>query len=185
MAKGNDLSVVLCLDSGSTFADWRYYLPTDSRALAWFGQPVSVFVRAPKRPWPPPSSPSGCMKVFAGDKPEWQDSQATMDAFRGLWPELLKTIAGTSGETVGLVHFSGEATHSGLFTLWPHMPFGDHGDDDEERFFVSQVCKDSRTSRPAGVRLCVEYSYDTFEGLAGPAETNAGGHQGTGSQAGP
>jgi len=90
-----------------------------------------------------------------------------MDAFRALWPGLLKTIAGTSGETVGLVYFSGMATHSGLFTLWPYMPFGDDGDDEDKRFYVSEVCKESRTSIPAPLWLCFEYSHDAFEGLAG------------------
>jgi len=129
--------------------EWRYYLPNDSRATEAFSDPVSIIVKG---------------GVMMPGPPRWMDVSAVVDTFVQLWPEVLQYLAGLGSDTVHLIHFSAPATEGELYSLWPYMPFGIR---DERRFFVSEVCRDSRTPCPGGW-VNVEYAYDSFKRMAGP-----------------
>jgi hypothetical protein len=145
--------------------EWRYYLPKDSRATEGFSDPVSIILKGGvMTPGQPPKNPDCRMKVYTGEEPGWLDADALVDTFTQLWPDVLQHIVGLGHDTVHFVYFSAPATEGELYSLWPYMPFGIR---DDKRFFVSEVCKDSRT-RCASGWLCVEYAYDNFKRMAGP-----------------
>jgi hydrogenase maturation protease len=145
---------------------WRYYLPAGSRVLERFHDPVSIVVTGAVRiPGQPPEDRSSRMKVYVSQSPGWVDTGAVVDAFTQLWPEALRAVVGPGTGAVSLVYFSASATHKDLYDLWPYMPFES---EDDTRFFVSEVCKDSRTRIPACGWLCVEYDYESFKRMVGP-----------------
>lgn len=165
MAKENQLTVELSSGNKRLAVAQRYYLAANSKAIDYFRDPVSISIKAPIRSEPPPKEPRRHMKIFVGDTPKWQDSQVIIDAFSQLWVEVLRFVAGLSTATVELVYFSGQATESELFSLWPYLPF-EFGN--EKRFYISEVHKLTQTPNSASMRLCVEYSYDDFKRMTSP-----------------
>ena len=123
---------------------WRLYLPAGSRVLERFHDPVSIVLMGD----------SGCSV-----------RTAVVDAFTQLWPEALRVVAGLGSGAASLVYFSAPATYEDLYDLWPYMPFERR---DDRRFFISEVCRDSRTRIPACGWLCVEYGYESFKRMVGP-----------------
>ncbi len=163
MYKDNKLSVKLALGVGGQAANWKNYLPTDSKVLMSFKEPLSISIKAPIQAGPLPKDMGRATKIFVDNSHRWQDSQAMIDAFIKIWPNLLRFIAGLSKETVELLNFSGEATQHELFSLWPYLPF-EFGK--KNRFFVSEIRKLEKTENAASVWLCVEYSHDYFKKIA-------------------
>ncbi|MGE5293333.1 MAG: hypothetical protein ACM3VT_00750 [Solirubrobacterales bacterium] len=142
--------------------EWRYYLPTDSRATEGFSDPVSIILRLIRSHAPEDSE--GHTKGDSGGEVVWGNRNAVVDAFTQLWPDVLQHIAGLGHDTVHLVYFSAPATEGELCSLWPYMPFGIK---DKKHFFVSEVFRDSHTPCPSGW-LCVEYAYEDFKRMTGP-----------------
>jgi len=163
MYKDNKLSIKLLSGVGGLADNWRNYLPADSQVLTDFKEPLSIFIKAPKQAGRPPKDMGRAMKIFVDNSQRWQDSQAMIDAFIKIWPNLLRFVAGLSKETVEFLYFSGQATQDGLFSLWPHLPF-EFGK--KNRFFVSEVSKLERTHHSVPTWFCVEYSHDFFKKLA-------------------
>jgi hypothetical protein len=166
LAMSENLVVELRLGSDGRASDWRHYLPTDSRVLEGFHDPVSILLKGGAIiPGQPPENSDCRMKVYVGEKPGWLDTDALTDAFTQLWPDALQSVAGLGGETVNLIYFGAPATHGELYSSWPYMPFGIG---DEGRFFVSEVCKSSRTRSSAWGWFCVEYAYGDFKRMTSP-----------------
>ncbi len=145
---------------------WKYYLPAESRVLEGFCDPVSIIVKRATSASHPATQEPGCHTTeYLGGSHEWGDVTDVVNAFTQLWPEALQAIAELGSGTASLVYFSAPATYEDLYDLWPYMPFGI---EDERRFFVSEVCKSSRTRNSASGWLCVEYAYEDFKRMTGP-----------------
>jgi hypothetical protein len=138
---------------------WERYLPKNSEAITHFREPLSMMLRY--------DPPRRTLKVFGdGVAREVEDMGQLVDEFSRLWVEVLNCVGRMPGELVQLVYFLGEAAD--LFSLWSYLP-ADSGDD--RRFFVSQMCKDSRQHVPVTWgRVCVEYSYEDLKRFAGSHE---------------
>ncbi len=141
---GDNLMVEMRLGQDGLAGVWKLYVPAGSCVLEAFHDPVSIVL----------VGDSGC-----------SDRTATVDAFTQLWPEALRVIAELGSGAASLVYFSAPATFEDLYGLWPYMPFGIR---DEKRFFVSEVCKNTRTGNSAWGRLCVEFDDASFKRMAGP-----------------
>jgi len=165
MATENQLTVELSSGNKRLANAQRYYLEENSKVKEYFRDPMSIFIKGAIRSEQPPKEPWHAMKMFVGDTPKWQDSQAIIDAFGHLWVEVLHFVAGLSPAIVELAYFSGQATESELFSLWPYMPF-EFGND--TRFYISEVRKITKTPNSASMWLCVEYSYDDFKRMISP-----------------
>lgn len=162
MNENESVVVALCLGRNGRADDWKHYLPTDSRVVDEFLEPISIVSKLIRsQPSEDSESPA---KVEAGEEVFWGYRDAVVDAFTRLWPQVLQALNGLGSDTVHLVHFSAPATDEDLYSLWPYMPFGFR---DDRRFFVSEVCKDSHTRHPSGW-LCVEYAYDAFKRMTDP-----------------
>ena len=145
--------------------DWRLFLPHESQIIRRFSELVTIWLRGEIVSGSPPPGPDRATKIFVEDAPKWQDSQAVIDAFALLWPDMLEVIAHATPNTVSLVYFSGPATHDELFSVWPYLPLEFR---DDRRFFVSEICKCSRKIGTIRGRICIEYVHDEFKQLAGP-----------------
>ncbi|MBW7992640.1 MAG: hypothetical protein FVQ84_21850 [Planctomycetes bacterium] len=165
MAKENQLTVELSSGNKRLAIAQRYYLPANSNAIDYFRDTVSIFIKPTIRSESHFKPTSHAMKIFVGDTPKWQDSQPIIDAFGQLWVEILRFVAGLSNTTVELVYFSGQATKSEIFSLWPYLPFDFRND---KRFYLSEVRKLTKTLDTASIWLCVEYFYDDFKRMTGP-----------------
>lgn len=143
---------------------WRLYLPTGSQATGCFLEPLTLVLKETTHDEAPPECAASLMKVVIGDTPAWQGTRDITCAFGCLWVEVLQAITELTPRSVSLVFFSGLATHEDVFSLWPHLPFGEY---DDIRFYVSEVRKDSRVDVAARVWLSVEYAYESFKRLVG------------------
>lgn len=157
-------SIELHVGRDGRASEWTHYLPPASQAMEQFREPVSIVIRGPVIPGPPPEDSDRAMKVFVGGTPTWQDSQTLIDTFGQLWADILQVLTDVSGKTVQSVYFAGPATHGRLFSFWPCLPSGLTND---RRFFVAEMCKDSQARTSPWGRVCVEYAYEDFKQLAG------------------
>jgi hypothetical protein len=105
------------------------------------------------------------MRVFLGSESAWQYAQDTFETFGRLWPEILQVLTELTPGCTGLIFFSGQATREEMFSMWPCLPFGSW---DATRYYVSEVCRDSRVAVSPPVWVCVEYIYEEFRRLVGP-----------------
>jgi hypothetical protein len=161
-----NLVVELRLGDTGQASDWKHYLPVDSRVLEGFHDPVSIILKGEAMtPGPPPENSVCRMKVYVGENPGWLNTDAFVDAFTQLWPDALQSVAGLDSEAANLVYFGAPATDDELYSLWPYLPLK-MGDD--RRFFLSEVCKNSRTRNSAWGQVCVEYAYEDFKRMVGP-----------------
>jgi hypothetical protein len=156
-----DVSIELYLGVKGGANDKMLYLPADSEAIGLFLEPLTLSIKGVIQSGQPPADVRA--KIFWGEPPRWQDPAPLVEAFAGLWVDVVQSQGELSGGTTGLVYFSGEATHDELFSLWPYLPFGIQ---DKKRFFVSTMCRDSSRPQPAWGWVCVEYSYRPFKQLA-------------------
>ena len=123
----------------------HYYLPQDSQTITHLKAPLEILVRD-----------YGSLG---------EDMSEVIPVFCRIWPEVLEFLASLSKKSVSLIYFAGLATDFDLITVIPFLPLTD---DEDKRFFTSEVCKDAVTKNPAQMRICVEYSYDSFKKMTGP-----------------
>lgn len=74
MYKDNKLSIKLSLGVGGIAANWKNYLPADSKVLMSFKEPLSISIKAPMQAGPPPKDMGRKMKIFVDNSHRWQDS---------------------------------------------------------------------------------------------------------------
>jgi hypothetical protein len=141
----NKIKIKLFVGESVCSSPSNIYLPEGSQAMTQFKAPLEIFVRNAEN--------------------LGEDMSEVIPVFCEIWPEVLKVLADLSEKGVLLIYFAGLATDFDLITVIPFLPVSD---DDNERFFISEVCKDSTTRIPVQMRLCVEYSYKNFKRMVGP-----------------
>jgi hypothetical protein len=143
-----DVSIEFYLGVKGGADEWGLYLPRDSEAIGLFLEPLTLSIKG--------GEPSG--------QPPTLDTTPLIEAFAGIWVDVVQSQGELSGGTTGLAYFSGPAIPDALFSLWPFLPCESR---DNRRFFISEMCKDSSRLETWG-RVCIEYSYEPFKQLARP-----------------
>jgi hypothetical protein len=168
MVGKNHFKIELRVGKSPRIGEWNYYLHSSSQAIVSFRNPLEIFVRGLEKQvqhLPLPNTIKTPVKVFVGEQCGWQDSSATMNIFCNIWLKVLDFLANLSDRTVSLVYFVGAATHSALISVIPCLPLRDK---DDRRFFISEMCKVHRTTKPALMWICTEYARDDFKRLVEP-----------------
>lgn len=165
MIRKNHFKIELRVGKNPMIGEWNYYLHPSSRAIVSFQNPLQILVhQLETKDGPLPDTTETHAKVFVGEQCKWQDSDVTINIFRSIWPKVLEFLASFSELSVLLVYFAGLATHSDLISVIPYLPLSN---EDNRRFFISEVWKTCRTKNPAFMWIGMEYSSDEFKRLAG------------------
>jgi hypothetical protein len=90
----------------------------------------------------------------------------TMEVFRQVWVSVLTKLKELSRSSTLLVYFRGPVIDEGLLSIFPYLSIENKH---RSRFFVPELCKDTRSRSPITGRVCLEFYPEDFAELAAPS----------------